>query len=458
MPHRFAFAGWVLIVLSLAPNTAAANPSANRETPLVKAIRRVRPAVVSIHSRKIASVASVATQFSSSENRMNGMGTGVIVDARGFIVTNYHVIEDTSEIRVTLVDGTVYAAEVVGRDPQTDLALLRIQTQTALPVMPMGAGDDLLLGESVVAIGNAFGYEHTVTRGIISELHREVRLSTSHTYHDLIQTDASINPGNSGGPLVNADGEMIGLNVAIRAGAQGIGFAIPVKQVFNVVERLLAMQEPILRWRGLSLRNARDAAPGKVIVESVSAGSAAETASIRPGDRLISVDGREIRSTRDLTSSEPNIGAPAFDLRVMRSGREHRITLSESAKPARAMDANSGGTIEEYVWNRLGLRLTTGPAVSELARASERLKGGLQVVDVAPNGPAKEAGIAAGDVLVGLTQGNDDWETVTIDNVAYVLRQFTANKEHLLRFFVVRSDKIWRGHVKLRGQASPSSP
>ena len=161
------------------------------------------------------------------------MGTGTIVDERGYILTNYHVVSDVRRIEVTLDDGRGCTAELVAYDAAADLAVIKIPAPKPLPVIRIGTSSDLMEGESVIALGNAFGYEQTVTRGIISALGRDVQVSDTQAYDDLIQTDASINPGNSGGPLLNIDGEMIGVNVAVRAGAQGIGFAIPIDNALD---------------------------------------------------------------------------------------------------------------------------------------------------------------------------------------------------------------------------------
>ena len=148
------------------------------------------------------------------------MGTGVMIDPRGYILTNYHVVDGVREILVTMADGKKYIASLVARDLETDLAVIKISPRTKLPVIPLGTSSDLMPGETVIAVGNAFGYEDTVTRGIVSALHRAVQVSDAQYYDDLIQTDAPINPGNSGGPLLNIDGEMIGINVAVRAGSR----------------------------------------------------------------------------------------------------------------------------------------------------------------------------------------------------------------------------------------------
>src|SRR5262249_51814867 len=173
----------------------------------------------------------------------NGMGTGIIIDPRGYIITNQHVVEDVNVIRVRLADGSNYNARVVARDGESDLALLKIEASRPLPVIPFGTANDLMVGETVVAIGNAYGYEHTVTRGIVSATKRDVTLNKDISYKSLIQTDAAINPGNSGGPLLNINGDLIGVNVAIRAGAQSIGFAIPVDTMLRVATDMMSVRK-----------------------------------------------------------------------------------------------------------------------------------------------------------------------------------------------------------------------
>ena len=199
------------------------------------------------------------------------MGTGVVIDERGYILTNYHVVADVRRIQVTLYDHREFTAELVARDPVSDLAVIKIPVTEPLPLIKIGTSSDLMEGEPVIALGNAFGYEHTVTRGIISALGRDVQVSDTQTYDDLIQTDASINPGNSGGPLMNVDGEMIGLNVAVRAGRQGIGFAIPIDQVMHVAAQLLSVEQLENKRHGLVTHASNE--PGvPLVVDEVAAG------------------------------------------------------------------------------------------------------------------------------------------------------------------------------------------
>ena len=236
--------GW----LSLCGSTAEAI-SPDRLTPIVRAVRDASPAVVNIQGQK--SIAEKKVD-SKATRQVNGMGTGVVIDPRGYILTNYHVVDGVRRINVTLHTGQTYVAKVVARDTETDLAIIHIRTPGPLPVINLGTSQDLMAGETVIAVGNAFGYENTVTVGVISALHRNVQVNETQQYLDLVQTDASINPGNSGGPLLNIDGEMIGVNVAVRAGAQGIGFAIPIDKALDIATQLLSIEKLDNNWHGIT--------------------------------------------------------------------------------------------------------------------------------------------------------------------------------------------------------------
>lgn len=213
--------GICFAMLFASPLLVRAEVSSLRMTPIVRAVRNARPSVVNIQGQKTVPDEAHA----GATRQVNGMGTGVVIDPRGYILTNHHVVDGVRQIRVTLDDGKVSIAQIIARDRQTDLAVIKINAGRSLPTITIGTSADLMPGEPVIAVGNAYGYEHTVTRGIISALNRDVQVSDTQAYDDLIQTDASINPGNSGGPLLNIEGKMVGVNVAVRAGAQGIGFA-----------------------------------------------------------------------------------------------------------------------------------------------------------------------------------------------------------------------------------------
>jgi serine protease Do len=251
---RIAPALLALAVLPLAARPAAA-VSPERVSPVVRAVRGAAPAVVNIQGQKTVPDAAADGRSLGGTREVNGMGSGVVIDPRGYILTNLHVVDGVRQVNVTLAGGQAYVAQLTARDPETDLAVIRIRTPQPMETIRLGTAEDLMVGETVVAVGNAFGYEHTVSAGIVSALHRNVQVNEVQQYLDLIQTDASINPGNSGGPLLNVDGEMVGLNVAVRAGAQGIGFAIPVDKALEVATRLISIQRlenrahGIRRWR-----------------------------------------------------------------------------------------------------------------------------------------------------------------------------------------------------------------
>ncbi|MCH7688870.1 MAG: trypsin-like peptidase domain-containing protein, partial [Planctomycetes bacterium] len=266
----------------------AVNCSASdlRETPLVRAVRRAKAAVINIHSQKTSY--SGDTLFSGGKGRkINGMGTGIIIDERGYIATNSHVIDRVDSLRITLDDGSTYNAEVISYDRSQDLAIIKINPSKPLPVIPIGTSSDLMLGETVIAVGNAYGYEHTVTSGIISALSRDVEVNEKQSYKNLIQTDASINPGNSGGPLLNLNGEVVGINVAIRAGAQRIGFAIPIDDVRKVIAKLLSIEQLNQTYHGLLSKDVKSATEQKLVVETVVPGSPADAAGFKPGDVVV---------------------------------------------------------------------------------------------------------------------------------------------------------------------------
>ncbi|MEZ4579958.1 MAG: trypsin-like peptidase domain-containing protein, partial [Desulfobacterales bacterium] len=226
------------------------------------------------------------------------------MDKDGYIITNNHVIEGADEIQVKLKDGKEYPAEIIGKDPSTDLALIKIAAESDLPVLPMGDSDKLEIGQWVLAIGSPFGLEQTVTAGIISA---KGRVIGAGPYDDFIQTDASINPGNSGGPLINMAGEVVGINTAIVAGGDGIGFAIPVNVATDVFAQLKASGEVTRGWLGVAiqdldaeLKEYYGVESGVLVAEAFDGDPAAE-AGIKAKDIIMSVNGKNVDSSRDLT-------------------------------------------------------------------------------------------------------------------------------------------------------------
>ena len=400
-----------------------------RRTAIVRAIESCRDSVVNIHGEKYVSNSS----DESEDRRVNGMGTGVVIDARGYAVTNFHVVDGVHEIEVTLASGRTVAARLISHDRRTDLAVIKIDTVEPLPVIQLGTSDDLLIGETVLALGNAFGYEHTVTRGIISALHRDVDVSPTQRYEDLIQTDASINPGNSGGPLLNINGEMIGINVAVRAGAQGIGFAIPVDSVLRIVTGLLSIERIDHTWHGLVCKTCGTGA----LIESVHSQSPAETIGMRAGDIILRVGDRSVTSQLDIERAF--LGRKAGEIvavTVTREGGEENLSLALAK--ARKQKASAS----ERSWEQLGLRLASAVPFT-VQQLQPRYRGGLLVQEVRYGSPASDKGIRPGDILVGL----HIWETVKPDNVSYILDQIESDELDTVKFYILRGRDTLFGHL-----------
>jgi serine protease Do len=424
-------------------------PAAPRRTAVVEVAKRVMPAVVNIHSERTigAKPRDFDWEFVRTQHRVNGMGTGVIIDPRGYIVTNHHVVDDVQLLRVRLADGSPYSARVVARDPEADIAILKIDVAKPLPTVPLGTAADLMVGEPVIAIGNAFGYENTVTYGVISALKRDVTLNREVSYKQLIQTDASINPGNSGGPLLNVYGELVGVNVAIRAGAQGIGFAIPVDSMLTTAADLLSARRRTGLAHGLVLRDQVDSSSNPVhrwaVIERCEATGPGAKAGLEVGDVLEKVGDVSVICALDLERAllerSPGDKVPVVARRGAESrgegGREIKGELVLKA-PEKTIAAAGG----DLVWKKLGLKAAP-VAADAVTRVNPQLRGGLSITDIDPNGPAARAGFQRGDILIGL----DKWETITTDNIVYVVSHPDLASLSPLRFFLIRSGQLRRG-------------
>lgn len=452
MKRRWMF--WLLLttVGALAWDASAAlADSSSRRTPLVEAIERSLPAVVNITSEKRAASNS-RWPFSPEENRrplVSGMGTGVILDERGFILTNQHVVDKVQDIRVYLADGSSYSARVLQEDRSMDLALLKVDAGRSLPAITIGTSSDLMIGETVITIGNAFGYENTTSTGIISALGRNVTLADDQVYRNLIQTDAGINPGNSGGPLINIDGELIGINVATRAGAQGIGFALPIDDVKPVAAEMLSTRNLSGSWHGLVTAERIVDGVRRVVVSTIEGGSPAEEAGLKPGDRLVQVNKLDVTNPIDLErallDSGQNTPTPLI---VERGGTRQELALklrpinSSNRQPAPAPSA------EDQLWRLLGLK-TQHVSEEYVAIASTKLRGGLYVREILPGGLADRAAIRPGDILVGMHVGDRHLETIRPDNILYILRQAESAGSQTVPYYIVRQSILHQGTLSL---------
>jgi len=370
------------LVLSVAllgtPATAA-----ERRTPVVEAVERATPSVVTIETE--VAQASPFSMFYGPQ-RGSSAGSGVIIDSDGVVLTNAHVVEGALSIAVHTQDGRTWPAVVLAMESELDLAVLRLQGASGLPEIEMADSDALLLGEPAIAIGNPYGLGLTVSTGIVSSVRRDVEIR-SGLYQSYIQTDAAINPGNSGGALVNIDGALIGINTAIRADAEGIGFAIPVNRARKIAEDMLAYGDVRAPWLGMAVSDIHPRrlagtplAKGAVLVSRVWSGGPAARAGLAPGDVLFRIDGRPVASRADLNAY----------LAARRPGAE--VTL--------------GILRDDRV---LELRLTSTDLSAESSRAAVRdilgvaatpLRAGVRIDRLDPNGTFARAGLRPGDVVL----------------------------------------------------------
>ena len=420
----------------------------NRQTPTVRAIRRSSPAVVNIHGQKTVrnTAAGTAGAGRDSFRHVNGMGTGVVIDPRGYVITNYHVVEDVKDIRVTLHSGETTNAQLIASRIRSDLALIKVNTDQPLPVIPRGTSEDLMVGETVIAIGNAYGYVHTCTQGIISALHRDVPVNETQDYMDLIQISAGINPGNSGGPLLNINGDMIGVNVAVRVGAQQIAFAIPIDQVIEIVTEMIDNHNNSRLMTGLRTTGGPRDGDG-VTITNVSASSSAAREGLKPGDRVVRVGSQNVDDRLDyslaLLSSRPGQEIP---LSVERGSK--RLDLLVSTK--RVYQAYTG-TVSDLAWQVLGIRSKT-VSKSAMTRMNSRMRssyrGGLYVTAVRPGSAAADQGIQVGDVLLGI----HGWQTATLDDLQGILEHPDMQRGPRAKFYLVRREQTLFGHMQLAAQ------
>src|SRR5262245_31240886 len=452
-PFRAA-APLLLSITLLAPairaDEAAGPRTGNpRRSSAVDVVERVKASVVNIHSERTVSDARDPDRkldVSTTQHRVNGMGTGIVIDPRGYLITNHHVVDDVQLLRVRLHDGTALPARVVARDAEHDLAVIKIDPPKPLPVIPLGTSSDLMLAEPVIAIGNAFGYEHTVTTGIVSALKRDVTLNKEISYKSLIQTSAGINPGNSGGPLLNVYGELIGVNVAIRAGAQNIAFALPIDQVLRTTAEMLSTRRRVGQSHGLVVRDAVDATDNPVkrwaVVERVEVGSPAEAAGFKAGDVVDQVGDVPVKCAMDVERAflEQTPGTKLTMVgRRARDEVKGEIALRATARPVPAVGVSGGGYV---VWKKLGVKVDAVSA-EVVNRVNKDLRGGLRITEVGADSLAARAGFQRGDILIGLHQ----WETISSDNVTFVLNHPDLASFAPIKYFMIRDGQLRRGHL-----------
>ena len=392
------------VAVFVAP-AGAADPFLRR-TATVRVVEQAGPAVVNITTQRTVRSRS---PFGGGRNpffddffqrffepqmpsrSVENLGSGVLIDAQGHILTNAHVVANADTIQVKLADGREFDAVAVGADPNNDLAVLRVETREKLPWTPPGRSDDLLVGEPVIAIGNPFGLSNTVTTGVISALDRSIR-ADQRVFHGFLQTDASINPGNSGGPLLNAEGTLIGINTAIYGNAEGIGFAIPIDVANRIVRELIAHGEVAPVWMGVELqalvpelRAAMEIPPSLngALVTRVHRKSPAARAGLARGDVLVKLEGQPIGDPRAFYEVLNQVTkGQQTRLEIWREGRSRTLRPVAVALP--------DGVVDELAERLLGMRLKANP------------QGAFVVQSVREGSGAARLGIQGGDLIVAV--------------------------------------------------------
>ena len=333
--------------------------------------------------------------------KQRSLGSGFIIDHEGFIVTNNHVVEGADKIKVILSDEKEFDAEIIGRDPNTDLALIKIKSRNDLPIVTLGNSDALNVGEWVVAIGSPFGLEHTVTAGIVSA---KGRIIGSGPYDDFIQTDASINPGNSGGPLININGEVVGINTAIISSGQGIGFAIPINFARDVVVQLKSKGEVTRGWLGVGIQDlSKELAEyyglkkgNGVLVMDVFPGDPADNAGIKPQDVILEVNGMPVDTSRDLTRTIAGIRVgETANIKVFRNGNEETFQVKIAKREDKKLYSKKPNKDYE---DELGIRVESlTPDIARQFNIPDTT--GVIVSTVKPDGKSATAGVMTGDII-----------------------------------------------------------
>ncbi len=431
-------------------------PESVRETPVVRAVREVSNSVVSIQCAR--TVHGTNPWFGDfTEEIPQGQGSGVIYDRDGLVVTNYHVVfglenDPDAKIYVKIFKPSrKYRAEIVTYDKDNDIAVLRIRAPrgTVFHPIPMGTSSDLMIGETVIAIGNPFGQDHTVTVGVLSAKNRTIKVTApdgrTRTFKGLLQTDAAINPGNSGGALVNLTGKLIGINNAIRRFSQGIGYAIPVDTVKRVLDNLLTLDKAGNYWLGMTLRERN----GRLEVASVVRGGPAWRSGLREGDVFSDVGDRAARDQRDFTRAfMANIRNGKIPVRVIRDGRRLGFILKV------------GDRLQKFLYEHLGLEAETVPLAVSLARKVRDVAGipirslsGARITQVYPGGPADQAGLKKGDIFLAYQEevpffGTRETHIYSAEKLAQSLLE--RRKGSTYSFMIARGGELYRGSLVLR--------
>jgi serine protease Do len=409
---------------------AAGDRRALRRTPIVTVFESCKDAVVNISATKTVQVSGPFAELFDLPRRQftaTSLGSGFVIHASGYIVTNAHVVAQSTQWHVIFADKHELAARIVALDQEDDLAVLKVDAPTALATLKLGHSDDLMGGETVIAIGNPLGYQNTCTAGIVSALDRSITPQPGLTFHGLIQTDASINPGNSGGALLNVLGELIGINTAIRGDAQNIGFAIPVDHLRDLLPQMLDVERRNRIVTGLKLGHG-----GPARIESVAAGSPAAAAGLNVGDQIAAVNGQVVDSDIDFWIAMLGCnGGDKVALRVERGGQARDVTMMvvaaakpDGAKLLKQMLGIEAQVLEPRMAGAMGMEGVTG----------------LLVDKVETGGPARAVGVRRGDVVVGL----GGHEVGNMDELGEVLERAHSGQRMAITYQRVRGNIMMR--------------
>jgi len=443
--------------IALAADPGSPKGLSRRRTPIVDAVDKARMCVVNLSTERVVYVRSRDPSMGSRGDVFDRMfqeffqrqrykrkkvetplGSGVIVDEAGFVVTNEHVVRRASNLRLSLPDGSVHDAILLSADPANDVALLRVQGRGKFVAAKIGTSADLMLGETVIALGNPFGFANSVTSGIVSARHREITIGQGRSavqYDDLIQISALINPGNSGGPLLNLNAELIGINTAIVEEAQGIGFAIPIDKVKRVLARLFASPQATTAWLGVEVGPPKQGEDGAVVTE-VEPGSPAERAGLKVGDVIAEMDGVRVRDDfefcRALVTDKPGD-------RVQLALRRKNATV----RPFVVLEKRPAPTPGKVLRERVGLSAQT--YTNKLARQLRLPRvPGVLIVAVDRGGPAHEAGLRSGDIIVQF----GEYRVRGVDEIALLLRKVLSGQQVYVQ--IVRGDYRAEATVTVR--------
>jgi len=336
------------------------------------------------------------------EFKQRSLGSGFIIDKQGLIVTNNHVIDNVDEVKVILNNQKEYNAEIIGRDSNTDLALIKIQPEKDLPTVNLGDSDALKVGQWVMAIGNPFGFDHTVTAGIVSAKGRDIG---SGPYDDFIQTDASINPGNSGGPLLNMKGEVVGINTAIVASGQGIGFAIPINLAKGIIRQLQEQGEVTRGWLGVTIQDLSEELAQYyglenkkgILVTDVLPGDPADKAGIKANDIILEINGKKMENSRELMSHIANTEVgKSISIKAFREGKTQNFLVQIGKRDEGQLSQRSPS--DELKEDSFGIMVSEiTPEMNSRFNINE--KQGVMVTRLISGSKGSEAGIQVGDII-----------------------------------------------------------